>query len=52
MLRSFDMFDNIDELVFVTERRRGWGANIVATLRRFTNTTLKIMGEESVTWKC
>jgi hypothetical protein len=43
MLKSLDLFDNIDKLVFVTDRQTG-GANIVVALRRFTNTTLKKNG--------
>ena len=43
MWRSLDLFDNIDKLVFVTDRQTG-GANIVAALRRFTNRTLKKKG--------
>jgi hypothetical protein len=54
MFRSLNLFDIIDKLVlvFVTDRQTGeGGSNTVAALRRFTNTALRKMGEENVTWK-
>jgi hypothetical protein len=46
ILRSLDLFENIDKLVFVTDRQTDRGANIVAALRRFTSTTLKKWGRK------